>query len=493
MRRFMRVSFGWFLVVLCLAIGGGGTPAISEGGTYNSTTRAALDSIIEANDQILAGKPDDARKLLGGMAEPLKNLEALAQKFRETANREHDRCMARIGDLENKTSDLYQQQIALDKQIAELEAGLAGAAKRRDLAQAEINRLTATINAAQRSMQEREGKLRELEKWWWVPGYGQYLAIRTLVDNDIGQYQSAVSALGDQQRQIQQHIASANAAQALRAQLDPQKKQAEELHRQLDGMRSSAQNELRELKSTAVFLTDADVFWGKAETLLQVDAKGFVGTMQILQDVLESEVQAPSFTNPDPSHEVVRDFRQKLVEFAESVDANNNFLLQDATEFCGGPPRVTDANATVSARCSIGQIAKYYKILDPKTCAFEFLNPPHCPPKPKSIDVSADALAAGKARGTWSKTTAEDWANWIGAARCESAAAIYYGKLSDVLECEKRCIADSECTIWTYNELYTGRGNQAWVDSQHECWGGLNSLSANKPPHWGGFISGGIR
>jgi hypothetical protein len=43
-------------------------------------------------------------------------------------------------------------------------------------------------------------------------------------------------------------------------------------------------------------------------------------------DVLDSDVQAPSFANP--LHEVTRDFRQKLIEFAESVDAKNNFLLQ---------------------------------------------------------------------------------------------------------------------------------------------------------------------
>jgi len=491
MRRFTRFAFGSFLVVLCLAISGGGTPATSQGGGYGSTTRAAIDQIIQANDQLLSGKPVDAQNLLRGIAEPLKTLEGLAQKFREVANREHDRCLARIGDLEKKTSDLYQQQLDLNKKIADLDAQLAGAATRRDLAAAEIERLRASMAASEKSMRDRAEKLRELEKWWWVPGYGAYLGIRTLVDNDIGQYQSAVSALSDQQTQLQQHAASLNTAQALRAQLDPQKKQAEELHRQLDGMRSSAQNELRELKGTAVFLTDADVFWAKAETLVQVDAKGFTGTMQILQDVLEKEINAPSFT--DQSVEVVRDFRQKLVEFAESVDANNNFLLQDTTQFCGGPPRVTDANATVSARCNIGSIAKYYKILDPKTCAFEYLNPPHCPPKPKVVNVSADALAKGRARGTWSKTTHQDWQNSIGKARCESAAAIYYGKTSNAEECENICVADSECTIWSYNELYTGRGNEAWVDSKHECWGGLSSLAINTEPVWGGFISGGLR
>src|SRR6516164_5038079 len=229
MRCFTRISFGWFLVVLCLAIGG-------------STTRAAIDQIIKANDEAVSGKIVDAQNLLRWIAEPLKNLEGLAQKFREVANREHDRCMLRIGELETKTSDLYQQQLELNDKIKDLDAQLAGAAKRRDLAAAEIERLRANMAASEQSMREREAKLSELAKWWWVPGYGAYLGIRTLVDNDIGQYQSAVSALSDQQKQLQQHAASLDRAQALRAQLDPQKQQGEALHRQLDGMRSSAQN-----------------------------------------------------------------------------------------------------------------------------------------------------------------------------------------------------------------------------------------------------------
>jgi hypothetical protein len=492
MRLLPRISVVVFVALLSLTAIGGGTPAISQSDNYGGTTRAAIERIIQANDQMIAGDVLGAQNSLRAMAEPLKTLETLAQKFREVANREHDRCILRIGDLEKKTSDLYQQEIGLNNKIVELEAGLAAAATRRNLGEAEIRKLTASISATQQSMREREANLRELEKWWWVPGYGQYLAIRTLVNNDIGQYQRAVQDLGDQQRQIQQHIASTNAAQAVIADLNSQKKNAAELNKQLNGMRSSAQSELRELKASAVFLTDADVFWAKAETLVQVDAKGFIGTMQILQDVLDSEVKGPSFS--DPSDEMVRDFRQKLGEFAESVDGNNNFLLQEATSYCGGPPRVTDANATVSARCNISQIAKYYKIVDPKTCAFQYLNPPHCPPKPKLVNISADALAAGKARGTWSRTTFDDWQNWVGKARCESAAAIYYGKLSNAEECENRCLSDPECTIWAYNGMYIGSGNEAWVDSKQECWGGLSSLAATKaPPVWGGFISDGMR
>jgi hypothetical protein len=481
MRLSARVLTVLFLFLVFLPVSRAQPPTIAQGGSYGAETRIAIERIIQANDQIIYGKATDAQNLLRGIAEPLKRLEALAQKFREMANREDVRCQKRIGDLETKTSDLYQQEKALNSKIDELNGLLAAAATKRSLAEVEVTRLSASMSAAQRSIQERQEKLRELTNWWWVPGYGQYLAVRTLVDDDIGQHQRAMSALSDQQKQLQQHNASMNAAQALVGDLDRQKKDAAELHSQLNVMRSSAQEELRKLKATAVFLTEADVFWGKAETLLQVDAQGLTGTMSILMDVLKKEVQAPS--SSDPLQEVARDFRQKLIEFAESVDAKDNFLLKDATAYCGGPPAVIDA--TISAKCNIIQFTKYYKIVDPKTCAFQYLNPPGCPPKPKSVSISVDALARGKARGTWTRAADQ---NWIGRARCESAASIYYGKLSNIEECEQRCIADPECTVWTYND----RNGYMGMDSITECWGGLPALNAHKT-NWGGFVSGGAR
>jgi hypothetical protein len=475
-----RVLAVLFLVLLQLPVSRAQAPTASQGGSYGAETRVAIERIIQANDQIISGKAADAQNLLRGIAEPLKRLEALAQRFREVANREDVRCQQRIGDLERKTNDLYQQEKELNTKIDDLNGLLEAAATKRSLAEAEVTRLSASMNAAQRSIQERQEKLRELTNWWWVPGYGQYLAVRTLVDDDIGQHQRAMSALGDQQKQIQQHSASMHAAQALVADLDRQRTNAAELHGQLNVMRSSSQDELKKLKATAVFLTGADVFWGKAQTLLQVDAQGLTGTMSILMDVLKSEVQAPS--SSDPLHEVARDFRQKLMEFAESVDANDNFLLKDATAYCGGPPAAKDA--TISAKCNIVQFTKYYKIVDPKTCAFQYLNPPGCPPAPRVVDVTPERVAEGTKRGTWT-TTGEQ--NWVGRARC-APAAIYYGKLSNAGECEKKCRADRDCTVWTYNE----RNGYMGMDSITECWGGLPVLNAAKT-NWSGFVSGGMR
>jgi hypothetical protein len=418
-----------------------------------------------------------------GMSQSIRMLDERAHKFREIANSEHARCTQRIGELDVETNKLFVQQTETNRKIADLTASLEGAATGRNLAAAEIARLSTMLNDTARSMREGQARLEEMQKWWWVPGYGQYLTIRTVVNNDVGKYQQAINALSDQQQRLAANSNTQAQAQALIETLSREKQQAEGLNGQLVRMRESAQASLRDLNRIAVFLTDADVFWGLAENLLEVDGESFVRKMKIIQDVLARDVTSPSFK--DPSKTLAENFQQKLVEFANSVDKQSNFLLKDTTNFCGGPPLAL--NAAISARCNINQITAYYEIVDPKTCTFRYLNPPGCPPAAKSVNMGADALSLGRTRGAWTRAADQNWVGRPSTSPCSIAGTIYYGKLSDPEQCESRCMADADCHFWTFNVR-----NGFMPDSINQCWGGPGSLDPNKTS-WGGFISGGIR
>ena len=337
MWRSHHVHRVFLLAVLWLALLAAGTPAMAEGNTYDNTTRETVQQLIRANALLVAGRSTDARVLVQGMSQSIQTLSGLVSQFREIANREHARCAQRIGELEIETNQLFVQQTDIDRQIDKLAAELASAETVRKLEEAEVKRLNAELNETMQSMQQRQAKLEELQRWWWVPGYGQHLAIRTLVDQDIGQYQAAVNALHDQRQRLAETTNSLKQAQGLNATLASQKRQRGQLNRQLVEMRVSGQTDLRELNRIAVFLTDTEVFWGLAENLLKVDAESFVRRMEIIHDVLARGVQSPSFK--DPSVTMAQNFQEKLVEFADSVDKQSNFLLKDTTNFCGGPPR----------------------------------------------------------------------------------------------------------------------------------------------------------
>jgi len=477
------------LIVFWLAIFCAGAPAKSYGSAYENSTRETIQKLIRANDLLMAGHTAESRALMQEMGQSIRALDGIAQQYREFANREHALCTARIADLDVKTNELFVEQTELNRQIDDLKASLVGAAAKRDLAAAEIKRLNEMLSNTIRSMKEREAKLKEIEKWWWVPGYGQYLAIRTLVDDDIGRYNGTITALRDQQQRLAANAHTLGEAQALITTLTSRQEQAERLNRQLVEMRASAQTNLRGLNGIAVFLTEADVFWGLAQNLLQVDAESYVRKMKIIQDVLAREDKSPSLT--DPSVSMAQNFQQKLVEFADSVDKESNFLLKDTSEFCGGPlprPHTNDAiSSPISRRCNIDQITAYYEIVDPNTCSFRYLNPPGCPPLARTVSTRADAISHGRARGTWIRATGQNWVGRPSTSPCSTAGTIYYGKLSGPEQCESACMSDADCTIWTFNT-----NNGFMPDSINQCWGGSASLDPNKTA-WAGFISGGIR
>ena len=73
-------------------------------------TRQAIGKLIASADLLRSGRTADAANLLRGMTADLDRLKDLSRQFRELANREHDRCVPLVKDLETKTNNMYQEQ-----------------------------------------------------------------------------------------------------------------------------------------------------------------------------------------------------------------------------------------------------------------------------------------------------------------------------------------------------------------------------------------------
>jgi hypothetical protein len=171
-------------------------------------------------------------------------------------------------------------------------------------------------------------------------------------------------------------------------------------------------------------------------------------------------------------------FREALIDFAGSIDKNTNFLLKGSSDYCGAPPSSVPFAPT---RCNIAAITQYYEIIDPGTCTFRYLNPPGCPGNPRVVQPNA-----ANATGNRAKCIMVADQNWVGTARCQSVAAIYYGKQASASACESMCKSDRECSYWTFNS-----NNGYMPNSIHECWGGTAGLSPTRQK-WEGFQSGGF-
>jgi hypothetical protein len=302
-----------------------------------------------------------------------------------------------------------------------------------------------------------------------------------LADTDIETPNSLVGTINDQMTQLRRQQSVVQTQQSLMRQLGAQRQQHQQTLLELNKMYDEAFNRLTELRSTAVFYTYAEKFWGEMDVALSIRVQGAQENLVLLASMLDKELTLTDFEAV--FHPEAKTLREALIEFASSVDKKTNLLLESDTDYCGGPPR-TAGGTNISQKCNIESITRYYEIVDPVTCTFRYLNPPGCPPPSKTVSVSAQAVTQGKARGTWVRETDQ---NWIGRNRCTSSQAIYYGKTPSPDACEQICISDPTCRFWTYNVR-----NGYMPRSTQECWGAGAALSPNTDK-WEGFASGGVR
>jgi predicted nucleic acid-binding Zn-ribbon protein len=504
----LAILVGALCFVLALSLNG--RDATARG--YEDQTSETLLGLILAVNQLNAGNPDEAQATLDRIHSSAEQLIIQAENLRELAVREYERCGAGISNLEIRIGEIRTEQEALNQQIDGLSEKLAAAVKDEQLNQQEIADLSAEMDKATAAARARQRKMEELRKWWWVPGYGQYLAIRTLADDDIGQYRRLLNTLNDRKGQLQSGQQALRAAKALKAELQSEKARKQQAHGQLEQMYRDAAKRNQELRQMAVFLGDAEVFWSEMKTVLDSRVQSSRKDLKLLASLLQKETGIPRFQKEFTSRSVT--LHEALIELATSLDTKKNFLLQDTTEYCGGPGRST-ALGRITTKCNIERFTQHYEIVDPKTCTFRYLNPPGCPPPPKEVSAKAQSAAnnrnvvtnplyqrnvvknplykgnaggaqgqaKGNSRGRWVRATDQ---NWIGRSRCFSPQAMYFGLTGSADACEKICMTDSQCAFWTYNLR-----NGYMPRSIRECWGGTATLQPNRQK-WTGFISGGL-
>ena len=471
-----RLWAALLLVVLGVYAGSAGAQSTD----YATLTQTTVSQLVSVLDLYRRDRAAEAQAQLAKLRPGLVQLKDIADRYRELANAEHDRCMTQVVELEKRTSDLDEEEQKVELALGALDAELASNATKVQVAGQEMERLNASLNEIAARMQERERKLKELQDWWWVPGYGQYLGIRTLADKDIEVYQSQINSLQDQSRLMQDQEQALAAAEQARAKLAADSEVSQRTLTGLRQMRDTAQADLGRLKTSSTVLTEASVLWAKAGDLLDLTAQDQLLSLETMELMLQEAGNVPDFANA--AQDYAGDLQSSLLLFARSVDNGSNFLNSDDAALCGGPPR--DPNAPkVSKPCSmVEQITQYYEIVDPVTCSFRYTNPPGCPPFPTEIEVSDAAAAAARASGAWTRAPGE---NWVGRNRCRAIAAIYYGQVDGPDACEAVCMTDSSCKFWTFNEA-----NGMMPRSRFECWGGRGEATPNRSA-WGGFISGG--
>ena len=241
---------------------------------YAALTQTTVSQLVSALDLYRSNRTAEAQAQLSRLGPGLAQLVDVTKHYRELANAEHDRCMTRVVQLEQRTSDLYQDEQKVKGAMDALDAEIAGLSKNAQVAGDEVQRLNTTLIEISGRMQERERKLKELTQWFWVPGYGQYLAVRTLADKDIESYKSEINSLNDQNRLMQDQQQALAVAEEARRKLAIDREAARKTGEGLRQMRTELEADLGRLKVSSTVLTEASVLWGKAGDSPDPDRSG---------------------------------------------------------------------------------------------------------------------------------------------------------------------------------------------------------------------------
>lgn len=168
------------------------TPVQPEIGALTPRTRRLLDRV----DAMAQLPPEQASVEVAALQSDIAVLLGATSNFKNQAEAERELCKRKLGELEPKLAEMRDHDAALRRDADALQARIAQCDRTSAELESQQGQLARDLDDLNRRMGERARKLEELKSWWWVPGYGQYLAIRTLVDNDIGEVKSLQDNLG---------------------------------------------------------------------------------------------------------------------------------------------------------------------------------------------------------------------------------------------------------------------------------------------------------
>jgi uncharacterized phage infection (PIP) family protein YhgE len=292
---------------------------------YSAITRNVIDQLFASGEHLRAGEQTAAHALLQDMESSVNKLRIITEHFRDLANQEHERCENQIEKLDLQIGDIYQHEQELEGEIRKLLAHLKGWSEKEEQTAKDIKELHKNLEVTQAKLRERMNKLEELKAWFWVPGYGQYLAVRTLVDNDISETKSLQNTLRDRQYELEHTALSIEDIKRMEANLNRTLEDNRNKKHQLEQLRGDLHERKKGLKETLIFFADVGFFWGKVKIMLQEDVEYSIKSLEQILGTLDSKRSVPSFDNL--KNRGILKLKEALIRFADTIDNGKNFLL----------------------------------------------------------------------------------------------------------------------------------------------------------------------
>jgi hypothetical protein len=269
--------------------------------TYADITRRTIEQLISLSAWLVksGGDRKAAQDRLLRAASDIKHLAKISDHFVEEGNKQYALRDEEIQSIQRQIGAVYQNEQELARNINDLAGTLSRVRDSQQLDQATMQDTVKQIERNKESLAERQRKLEELQKWCWVPGYGQYLAGRTLVDRDVQESMRLYSSFAELESKIRENQISVAALSNEEARLNGIKAQHESEKGKLEAFREELRQSLGRVKQLLVFFGEVAKFWGELKVLAEDEVQFSVDSLKQKLESLERKAQLPALAN-DP-------------------------------------------------------------------------------------------------------------------------------------------------------------------------------------------------
>lgn len=174
--------------------------------SYQNSMSSTLTALLNLPQQLSELPREKAIEVLNEMRRPIAEfLDQTVISSKQAASNEI-LCEEKLESIENEINQAHQDRDALEEHIKDTQAQIEGCKTQISMTSQQQGEAIQRNNALQEKIKNLQQRAKELEKWCWVPGYGQYLGIRNLVDGDMKQYDRTIEEikhLNDEIRQDQ--------------------------------------------------------------------------------------------------------------------------------------------------------------------------------------------------------------------------------------------------------------------------------------------------
>jgi len=297
-------------------------------GGFQLANAAELASGSETGSYAASAQHVALRERLASVEKMIQGLKTSSQENVQSAVSEQKKCLEQVKSFDTKLGDIDLQRNDFDRRGDELRVSLARSAEQQKNSAAEIEKLRKDVERTRASLDQLERNFELLRKWWWVPGYGQYLAVKTLVDGEITQHRSLLEELNFKNMLVANQAALVLGARKMMCEIAEERESIDGAAEALTCVQGIVQKKGEEFRVKTIALTNREEFWQRMNDMGSITVDG---RRRVLADLLNA---APSNQMDKLVAAQVERLEGALSDYSRQLDQGKQFLAATPADYC---------------------------------------------------------------------------------------------------------------------------------------------------------------